>query len=128
MTKPPRLALNPVLHVTVAFVLGLAAMRLDRREPAMIVFLVSALYALINPVLIALQPGWWFNVLLSSCGMVALLFVLPPMGLLVHDLDSLGETRITLVLPPLLFIVMLALSGILHLILVRVRRKAIIGG
>jgi hypothetical protein len=94
-------------------------------EPAVAPFVVTTVYAIASPVLIAFRRWWFVNAILCTVGMIVLLLITPVLGLFVSGHESLGETQMLLVLPVMIFPCALVLSGILRFLIVRRERGAL---
>ena len=109
---------SPVMHTLVGLALGLAGMSMMPTEPGTPVFVVTALYAVASPVLIALRRWWLVNAILSTIGMIVLLVMMPVLGAMAAGPGSFGSLMIN-PLPAMIFPCAMVLSGIVRLLIVR---------
>ena len=116
---------SPVIHTLVGLMLGIAGMSMVSSEAAFPAFVVNMIYSVASPILIALRRWWFVNAILSTVGMIVLLLIMPVLGLMVADHESLGETQMLLMLPAMFFPCALVLSGVLRLVIVRRERRQV---
>lgn len=116
---------SPVIHTLAGLVLGIAGMSMVSSEAtATAVFAVTMAYAIASPILIALRRWWFVNAILSAVGMFILLTIMPVLGLMVGEHESVRATGLLQVMPAMVFPCALVLSGVLRLLVVRKERGA----
>ena len=117
---------SPVIHTLAGLLLGIGGMSIVSGEAvATPVFAVTMAYAIASPILIALRRWWFVNAMLSAVGMFVLLTIMPVLGLMVGEHESVAGTRLLQVTPAMVFLAALCLSGILRLLIVLRERAAV---
>ena len=115
---------SPVIHTLVGLALGIGGMSIVSSEAvATPVLAVTMAYAIASPILIALRRWWLVNAILSAVGMFVLLTIMPVLGLMVGEHESVPATGLLQVMPAMVFPGALVLSGILRLLIVLRERR-----